>query len=173
MTTSAAARRSSPAAADKPYAKSTTRRLVRDQVRAEADPYGFLDDDDPDRERVIRQHAAAAGKDPDAEVASDTWRRQMREAQDIDSGDAGTTPAPAAAAGTRRARPAPSSNPAGIGSPTLRLPSSPSWSDGSGFLFGLVLYALGTAYLRGGLTGRGGVSDWFAAKFLNRTRGGQ
>lgn len=51
--------------------------------------------------------------------------------------------------------------------PTLR----PSVSDGSGFAFGIVLYAIGLCYIRGGWNGPGGVTDWFRAKFLNQTRG--
>jgi hypothetical protein len=41
--------------------------------------------------------------------------------------------------------------------------------DAAGLLLGLLAYAVGRAYLAGGLAGPGGVYDWLRAKFLNRT----
>lgn len=64
----------------------------------------------------------------------------------------------------RRRPPARASVPA----PTLTPPRGASgWSsaDGAGFLMGLVLFAIGTSYLR---YGPAGVRAWFGAKFVNR-----
>jgi hypothetical protein len=52
-----------------------------------------------------------------------------------------------------------------FGRPTLTPPRGLSVSDGSGFMLGLVLYAIGLNYLRYGWPG---VTQWFAAKFVNR-----
>ena len=60
-------------------------------------------------------------------------------------------------------RPAPKQRPEGGGGVDWHTPSFLS-SDGSGFLLGLFVYALGLAYLR---YGAAGVKGWLAAKFLN------
>lgn len=52
--------------------------------------------------------------------------------------------------------------------PDVNLPRptlTPRRGDGSGFAFGVVLYAIGANYFRHGWPG---VTGWFAAKFLNR-----
>lgn len=49
--------------------------------------------------------------------------------------------------------------------PTLRPPSRPAFADGAGFALGLVLYAVGFAYLE---EGPYGVRRWFSAKFINK-----
>src|SRR4051812_27202261 len=48
--------------------------------------------------------------------------------------------------------------------PTLRPPSRLSVADGAGFALGLLLYAIGFAYLE---EGPYGVRRWFSAKFVN------
>lgn len=52
-----------------------------------------------------------------------------------------------------------------VGTPTLRPPRHLSADDGSGFLLGLLLFAIGTSYWRYGIPG---VKGWFSAKFLNQ-----
>ena len=51
-----------------------------------------------------------------------------------------------------------------VGKPTLS-PRGLSMSDGTGFMFGLLLYTLGLSYLKHGPRG---VTGWLSAKFLNR-----
>lgn len=68
---------------------------------------------------------------------------------------------PAAAAGGRAARARRSNS---VPTPTLRPPARLSASDGTGFMLGLVLYAVGLNYLRYGWPG---VTGWLSAKFIN------
>ncbi len=134
-------------------------------------PFGFMDDDDPDLEKIVRSHASATGKDPDQAWTDEHTRRHPAPAQ------------PAAGGGTKPGRP-PTNNPAGSGRPSSPSgngrpgaaggrPSSGgpslgsvSVDDGAGLLLGLVAYALVHAYLVGGPAG---ARAWVAAKWLNRT----
>lgn len=82
---------------------------------------------------------------------------------------AGDTDEPAGEKPTRRAAGGDPSS-----SPERRVPSAgqvfggggPEWSDGGGFLLGLLLTVLGLNYIR---QGPAGVKAWFMAKLFNKT----
>src|SRR4051812_10140503 len=114
--------------------------------------------------------------DPDAIDDPDVRDAFVRRLMDDDAGDdhqaqpAGHPAAPSAARGKRpaaastgRARRA-ARRSRSVPTPTLRAPARLSASDGTGFMLGLVLYAIGLNYLRYGWPG---VTGWLSAKFIN------
>ncbi len=120
--------------------------------------FGFLDGDDPDAERVIRDTAAATGEDPEQLLTAelDARRRSSRTLDQLLADDPGRRPP-----GSSTARPA-ASPPAAGRAPTvaLRLPG-----EAGGAALGLLAWALAVNYLR---YGPAGVRGWIGAKFANR-----
>lgn len=121
--------------------------------------FGFLDPDDPDAERVIRDTARATGEDPERLLTAELdARRRASSSRTLDQllvDSAGGPPlAPSA-------RPA-AAPPAAGRAPTVRvrLPG-----EAGGFALGLLAWALAVNYLR---YGPAGVKGWVAAKFANR-----
>lgn len=121
--------------------------------------FGFLDGDDPDAERVIRDTARAAGEDPEQLLAAELdARRRASSSRTLDQllADDPGIPPPGSSA-----RPA-AAPPAAGRAPTvrLRLPG-----EAGGAALGLLAWALAVNYLR---YGPAGVKGWVAAKFGNR-----
>jgi len=152
------------------------RRRYGEAPASRSGTYGFLADDDPDAEMVIRQHAEATGRDPDEAVREElAVRRSRGRSRNLDevltaeraragsSTSAPATPArrPAAAGGHRRRR-AGSSRFGHVG---VTPPGRWSGADGAGFLLGLFLYALALNTVR---FGPAGAKAWLSAKFLNK-----
>lgn len=120
----------------------------------------FADLSDPRQLASYKRQLASRGVD-EAE-GLDTLRKLQR-AQAGSGGrasdDKEPTPEPAGGA-----TPAKRAGGSGV-RPTLTPPSSLRGSDGGGFLLGLLLFGLGSSYLR---YGNAGILSWLGAKFLNR-----
>lgn len=117
----------------------------------------FADLNDPAQLASYRRQLASRGKDPDEGLEA---LRKLQRAQP-GSGGLASDEQPAKAPTTA---PAPSAAPQRGPGPSLPSPSLKP-GDGGGFLAGLLLFALGNAFLR---YGPAGVTSWLGAKFLNK-----
>lgn len=142
--------------------------------------FGWLEDDDPSAEEVIRAHAERTGQDPDKLVADELAARRKGKPRSISDLDAAAPkPAPAAkpappappeksraqqAAAARQARPQKRLAPAAL-RPSSRV-GGVTVADASGFMLALLAWGwIGLPYLK---DGPNGVRNVWRAKFLNK-----